>query len=82
MIRHRAGRPTKVGDVVIIPLERVSINTSGGSKGIRGYASLRPLGIAVLSPGGIIVLNETGEHTPVESWLETIEGLREAITGS
>lgn len=81
MIRRRAGRPMKVGDVVIIPLERISV-TGGGGEGIYGYASLRPLGVAVLSPEGVSVLNETGEPIPAESYLEEIEGLREAINRS
>lgn len=81
MIRRRAGHPVKVGNIVIIPLERVSVAADGG-EGIYGYASLRPLGIAVLSPEGVSVLNETGERVPTESYLKEIEGLREAIDGS
>ena len=81
MIRRRAGRPVKVGNIVIIPLERVSVAADGG-EGIHGYASLRPLGIAVLSPDGVSVLSETGEPVPTEPCLEEIEGLREAINRS
>jgi hypothetical protein len=81
MIRRRAGRPVKVGNVVIIPLEHLSVAANGG-EGIYGYASLRPLGIAVLTPEGVSVLNETGEPVPSDSYLEEVEGLREAINRS
>jgi len=80
MIRQRAGRPTRVGDLVVIPLERMSIVASGGRAGIRGYVSLRPAGVAVLSSRGIDMLNERGERVPAEPYLENTEGLREAAS--
>jgi hypothetical protein len=72
----------KVGALVIIPLERMSLTASVKSGGIRGYASLGPAGIAVLSRTGVDVLNERGERIPAESCLEKTRGLREAIAGA
>ena len=72
----------KVGELVIIPLERMSLTASGKSDGLRGYAFLYPAGVAVLSRAGVEVLNERGERVPTEACLEKTRGLREAITSS
>jgi len=82
VIVQRAGRPVTVGKLVIIPLERMSLAASGERGGIRGYASVGPAGVAVLSPTGLDVLNEKGERIPAETCLEKIRGLREAIAGA
>ena len=80
MIRQRAGRPVRVGEFVVIPLERMSIVAARGGDGIRGYVSLSPAGVAVLSSRGIDILNELGERVPAEDYLENTEGLQEAAS--
>lgn len=79
MIVQRAGLPVRIGEVVIIPLERMTLTGSRGRGGIRGYASLVPAGVAVISHGDVEVMNEMGERIPSEECLREITGLREAI---
>lgn len=79
MIVQRAGLPVRVGEVVIIPLEKMILTGSRGRGGIRGYASLVPAGVAVLSRGELHVLDEKGERITAEVSLMETSGLREAI---
>ena len=79
MMVQRAGLPVRIGEVIIIPLERMTLTGSRGSGGVRGYASLVPAGVAVLSRGELHVLDEKGERIPAEVSLKETSGLREAI---
>jgi hypothetical protein len=80
VIVHRAGRPVTAGGVVLIPLERLLLGGTAEVGSVRGFAGLEPTGVAVLSPRGLVIFDETGSLSPIFPRLDEVEGLRSALS--
>ena len=73
----RVGTPVTVDGFTIVPLEEVSILHESSEKGLRAYASKKPMGIVVSSARGSWALDVCGEEVELEAYLQEIPGLRE-----
>lgn len=73
----RAGRPIIVGEVTIIPLERVSVYHSGEKGRLLVRISKEPVGIVVSSPQGKWAVDIYGGQVPPETYIQEIHGLQQ-----
>ena len=76
---QRAGRPLLCGSHILIPLERLRISGAAGGGALRGFCSIEPIGVAVLSREGMTILDREGSPAPVIPYLDDVEGLRETV---
>lgn len=79
MIVHRAGRPVRAGGVLLVPLERMRLAGTAAGGSVQGFAGIEPAGVAVLSPRGLVILDETGSPERIFPILDEFDGLRAAL---
>ena len=79
MKEERAGSPVRVGEVTIVPLERVAVHHGGGKDRLWAYVCKEPVGVVVVSAGETWALNVQGERVPLETYIDRIDGLRSVL---
>ncbi len=79
MKETRAGRPIIVGEITIIPLERLSVYHDGRKGGLLIYASKEPIGIVIVSPQGTAAIDMCGGQVPLENYIRDIHGLQQLL---
>ncbi len=62
----RAGRPVELGEVRIVPIERVRC-AGGRLGGLWVHGSLEPVGAIVATPGSVRLLDLAGRPLPAEA---------------
>ena len=73
----RVGRPVIVGEVTIVPLERVSVYHDSGEDRLSVYISKEPVGIMISSPQGKWAVDMCGRQMPRETYIQEIRGLQQ-----
>ena len=81
MKETRVGKPVAVGDITIVPLERVSVHHAGGKGRVSVFVSREPIGVVVTSPRGQQAISVSGEEVPLATYIQDIEGLQEVLDG-
>lgn len=79
MKQMRAGNPITVGDVKLIPLERVFMRGDNSKKGFFIYVTKKPIGVVIVSPHGRSATDINGNSVPLETYVQQINGLREIL---
>ncbi len=79
MKETHAGSPIRVGDVTIVPLERVAVHHGVRKGRLWAYVSKMPVAIVVVSRQGRWALDIRGERVPLETYVEQIDGLRSVL---
>ncbi len=79
MRRSRAGEPISVENLVIIPLEDVTVEKIESDRRLSIYASKSLLGVVIWSPHGLWGLDTQGKSVPVETYLDHVEGLKQVL---
>jgi len=79
MKQMQAGNPITVGDVKLVPLERIFMHHDNSKKGFFIYATKEPIGVVIISPHGRYATDINGESVPLETYLQQINGLREML---
>jgi hypothetical protein len=79
MKQMQAGNPITVGDVKLVPLERIFMHHDNSKKGFFIYATKEPIGVVIISPHGRYATDINGESVPLETYLQQITGLREML---
>ena len=77
MSEVRVGEPVVIGEVTIVPLERVSVYRDSGKNRLSVYISKEPVGVMISSPEGKWAVDIYGEQMPLEAYIQEIHGLRE-----
>ena len=80
MKEDRIGSPITVGDITVIPLEKVSLYHVNTKEGFTMYFSKEPVGIAISSPQrkwAIDIID--GEEVPLESYYEQFDDLQQIL---
>ena len=80
MKEDRIGSPIIVGDITVIPLEKVSLYHVNTKEGFTMYFSKEPVGIAISSPQrkwAIDIID--GEEVPIESYYEQFDALQQIL---
>jgi hypothetical protein len=72
----QAGNPITVGDVKLIPLERVSMQSDSSKKGAFLYVTKEPIGVVIISSHGRSATDINGDSVPLETYLRQINGLQ------
>jgi hypothetical protein len=76
MKQIQAGTPITVGDVKLIPLERVLMHRDNSEKVFFIYITKEPIGVVIVSPHGRSATDINGKSLPLETYLQQINGLR------
>ena len=79
MIRTCAGQPINIGEMTLIPLERVMVSNIGGKGRFSLYASKKPIGIVFCTSQRRWAINMDGKQSVLETLLQEIEGLQEVM---
>jgi hypothetical protein len=79
MKEARAGSPIRVGDVTIVPLERVAVHHGVRKAGLWAYGCKEPVGVVVVSAGETWAFDVRGERVPLETYIEQIDNLRSVL---
>jgi len=79
MRRSRAGEPISVENVVIVPLEDLTVEKIESDRRLSIYASKSLLGVVIWSPHGLWGLDTQGRSVPAETYLDHVEGLRQVL---
>jgi hypothetical protein len=83
MNEKRVGYPITIGDIVVVPLEKVSSYHVNTDDGFNVCFLKEPIGIAVRSPQGKWAIDiMDGAEVPVESFYEQIHGLQQLFEDS
>jgi hypothetical protein len=80
MKEDRIGSPITVGEITVIPLEKVSLYHVNTKEGFTMYFSKEPIGIAISSPQrkwAIDIID--GEEVPIESYYEQFNNLQQIL---
>lgn len=80
MKEDRIGSPITVGEITVIPLEKVSLYHVNTKEGFTMYFSKEPIGIAISSPQrkwAIDIID--GEEVPIESYYEQFNNLKQIL---
>jgi hypothetical protein len=80
MKQMQAGNPITVGDVKLIPLERIFTYRDNSKKGFFIYVTKEPIGVVIISPQGRSATDINGKWVPLETYLQQINGLREILS--
>ena len=80
MKEERIGVPITIGEITLIPLEKVSLHHMSTNKGFTMYISKEPIGIAISSPQRKWAVDVAdGEEVPVESYYEQFDSLQQVL---
>jgi hypothetical protein len=80
MKQMQAGNTITVGDVKLIPLERVSMRSDNSKNGFFIYVTKEPIGVVIVSPHGRSATDINGKAVLLETYLQQIDGLREMLS--
>ena len=75
----RVGRPVIIGEVTIVPLERVSVYHGSRKGGLSLYISKEPIGVVISSAQGKQAFNMSGERVPLETYTQEIDELQQVL---
>jgi len=75
----QAGNPITVGDVKLVPLERIFMHHDNSKKGFFIYVTKEPIGVVIISHHGQSAIDINGKPVPLETYLQQINGLREML---
>jgi hypothetical protein len=80
MKEDRIGSPITVGEITVIPLEKVSLYHVNTKEGFTMYFSKEPVGIAISSPQRKWAIDITdGKEVPIESYYEQFNNLQQIL---
>ena len=79
MRRSCAGKPIKIGEFTIIPLDEMHSHHATGDRGLAVFVTRKPAGIVVSSRQGKWARDMAGAQVPVESCTQEFEGLKEIL---
>ncbi len=80
MKEKRIGSPITVGEITVIPLEKVSLYHVDTKEGFTMYFSKEPIGIAISSPQRRWAVDvKSGEELPIESYYEQFDDLQQIL---
>ena len=79
MKQMQAGNPITVGDVKLVPLERIFMHHDKSKKGFFIYVTKEPIGVVIISPHGRYATDINGKPVPLETYLQQINGLKEIL---
>lgn len=71
----RAGESVAIGDVRLLPIEKISIQSDRGRTGLWVRASKELFAVIVRDPGGIRACDPSGAAISVETLAEEVSGL-------
>ncbi len=74
-----AGQPITVGEIMLLPIVRTSINCRNVNSGIVCFGSKNPIGIVIISPKWKSAINVAGEEVPIDQYTEQVAGLKELL---
>ena len=77
----RVGRPIIVGEMTIVPLERVSVYHDSKRGRFWAYTSKESIGIVISSPQGKWAVDICGVQVPLETYIQEIRGLQQVLDG-
>ncbi len=81
----RAGMPVRVGDVTLLPIERVVVRSARAAHGVWVSAAVEPYALVVRDAGGVRVVEIDGTVISLEQLRERIPeldaGTRAALGG-
>ena len=74
-----AGQPIRVGEITLVPIERIFVSCGGmeGGAMVRGSKGL--VGIVVLSGKNRYAIELTGEEIPMDRYLEQVPELERLL---
>lgn len=72
-------KPLKVGEIALIPLERISVRRHSAKERFLVYLSKEPAGIVIDSPQGRWAIDICGEQVPLETYIREVEGLQQVL---
>jgi len=75
----RAGSPFTIGEISIVPLEKVHIHHNSNEGRFSIYVSKEPIGIVISSPQGKWALDIYGDQISVETYIQEIDGLQQLL---
>ncbi len=78
----RAGRPVRVGAVVMVAIERVVVRADRAGLGIWVTAAVEPHAIVVRDPDGARAVEVDGAALSVDALRESVPGLDGLLSGS
>ena len=79
MKQIQAGTPITVGDLKLIPLERLLMHCDNSKKVFFIYMTKEPIGVVIISHHGRSAIDINGEPVPLETYLQQINNLQEVI---
>ena len=79
MKQVRLGRPVIVGETTIVPLEEVTVHYRSKKAGVLAYVCKEPLGIIIGTPQGKWAVDICGEPMPLETYIQTVDGLQQVL---
>ena len=79
MKHERVGTPVTIGDMKLIPLERVSVHQEDDKKGFIFFVYKEPIGVVIMTPHGQWAIDIDGRTTPLETYVQQIDGLKETL---
>jgi len=79
MKQERAGTPVTIGNIKLIPLERVSVHYTDDKRGVFFYSYMEPIGVVIITPHGQWAADINGRTIPLETYVRQIDGLQETL---
>jgi len=79
MREARIGRAVVVGEITIIPLERVSVYYDSNKGGLLAYISKEPIGVVISSPQGKWAADVRGCKVALETYIQEVPALRDVL---
>ena len=76
-----AGQPITVGETMLLPIVRTSINCRNVNSGIVCSGSKNVVGIVIISPKWKRAINVAGEEVPIDQYTEQVVELKEMLQG-
>ncbi len=75
----RAARPLRIGDVILLAIERVAVRSGRSGPGVWATADLDPHAIVVRDAAGVRAVALDGTPLPLGPLRETIPGLDDLL---
>lgn len=81
MEAQRAGRPLRVGDVTLLPVERAVIRSGAGDAGCWLGALKAPVAVVVCDAGGVRALGPDSAALALDALVAETPGLADVLAG-
>ncbi len=76
-----AGEPVTIGAVTLLPILRTVTSCRGIGGAIVGFAAREVLGVVVISPAPVRVIDISGEEVSLELFAEQVPEVAELLAG-